>query len=100
MNWWLVYGLTISLWSLVAVFLMHRIVRRMRQHVDAMHGMLTPTVLAASDMWDKLTPEQIRTLHPHTVDVGNGVPSWRVVQEAINHAKDKIETTNPKSEEP
>lgn len=48
----------------------------MRKHVRATHQACTVLALAASNMWDALTPEQIRTLHPNTVEVGNGVPPW------------------------
>lgn len=90
MNPWLAYGLAISAWSLVAVFLMARNVRNMRKHVNTMHGIVTTTVIASANMWDELTPEQIRRLHPHTVDVANGLPRWSEIREAIDHEHERM----------
>lgn len=73
---------------MASVLIMARACKRMRMHVQAVDVVAHHIGFAASDMWDKLTPEQIRTLHPNTVDVGNGLPTWRAIREGIDHAKE------------
>lgn len=80
MPWWVsLYGVCISVLCVASVAMMARSVRQMRKHVEAMHAVVTFATFAASDMWDKLTPEQIRQLHPSTVEVGNGLPTWDTI---------------------
>lgn len=86
-NWWPVYGTAVSLSCAVSVVFMAKAIHRMRKHVDAMHNMVFPTVFAAAQMWDTLTPEQIRTLHPMTVEVANGLPPWSHIAERIPHER-------------
>lgn len=75
-NWWVVYGLFMSVISLANVWSMgRRLKQRTRQYIAACHA-INVLSLAASNMWDTLTPEQVRTLHPQTVEVGNGVMRW------------------------
>ena len=84
MPWWVsLYGVCISALSTAAVIAMARSCRLMRKSVMAMHVVTNHMAIAASDMWDKLTPEQIRQLHPNTVDVGNGLPTWDTISEAM-----------------
>ena len=90
MPWWLsLYGVTISLLCVASVAMMARSVRAMRKYVDLMSAMTTHISVAASDMWDKLTPEQIRQLHPNTVDVGNGLPTWDTISEAMKSTTER-----------
>ena len=84
MPWWVsLYGVCITALSTLSVIAMARSCRLMRRYCDQMSAVTTHVSLAASDMWDKLTPEQIRQLHPNTVDVGNGLPTWDTFSEAM-----------------
>jgi hypothetical protein len=95
-HWIVVYGLVVSLGSMGAVLLMSRMMRTMRREMGVMHQMLMTTVFAASNMWDTLTPEQIRSLHRNTVEIGNGVPPWSELQEAFDQMsfQMKVERTD------
>ena len=95
-TWVAVYGVAVSLSSVVAVLLMGRITKRQRQAINAMHQVMMATALGASNMWDVLTPEQIRSLHPNTVEVGNGLPKWDEVGEMLDqlHFKMRSGTVN------
>ena len=84
MNWWPVYGTFVSLMSMGAVVIMVRTTRQQARAIRALHIGMQHMVIAASNMWDTLTPEQIRTLHPATIEVGNGVPPWDVVTQLMH----------------
>lgn len=84
MNWWPVYGTFVSVMSIGAVLIMARTVRTMRKACDNMHRVVFNMTMATSNMWDTLTPEQIRTLHPGTVEMGNAVPPWDEIRKATN----------------
>lgn len=86
-TWVVVYGVAVSLSSMGAVLMMGRITKRQRREMAMMHKALLTAVCGASNMWDTLTPEQIRSLHPNTVEVANGLPPWREVQEWFNDAR-------------
>lgn len=93
MPWWVsLYGVCISLLSVGAVMMMATSIRRMRREVERIHGLAFHIGLAASEMWDTLTPEQIRQLHPYTVEVGNGLPPWREVSEAMKSTQESEST--------
>ena len=57
--------------------------RTMRKANRNMQAVVQGLVVASSNMWDTMTPEQIRTLHPITVQVGNDVPPWELLKEAM-----------------
>lgn len=80
MNPWVIYGLAISLSCGASVLIMGRSQRRLHRACVMMQHTVTVTVFAASEMWDTLTPDQIRTLHPTTVEVGNRVPPWSEIE--------------------
>lgn len=79
--WASIYTVTMSALSMGAVLYMGRITKRQRQQMNAMRSVMMATVCGASNMWDTLTPEQIRSLHPNTVEVGNGLPKWGELME-------------------
>ncbi len=81
--WVSVYGIAISIVSMGAVLMMGQITKRQRKLLAKQHDVLMSTVIGAANMWDTLTPEQIRTLHPFTVEVANRLPSWAEVQETL-----------------
>lgn len=79
--WVAIYAIAVSVTSMGAVLMVSRITKRQRRMLHVQHDAVMVTVCAARNMWDTLTPEQIRSLHPNTVEVGNGLPPWDVVLE-------------------
>lgn len=75
-TWVAVYGIAVSLCSMGAVLMMGRMMKAQRRVIRGQQQVLLTTVCGAANMWDTLTPEQIRSLHPNTVEVGNGLPPW------------------------
>lgn len=74
----------LAAWASVA--LMAYTVHKLRKQLVAMSAAITALMFAAANMWSALTPEQIRGLHPRTVDIGNHGPSWDEIQGFIRQA--------------
>lgn len=94
--WAILYGTFITTMCVMSIFYMRHALILTREQATMIQQALSATVIAAANMWDTLTPEQIRTLHPRTVDVANGLPSWREIQETIREAQEAWE----RSQEP
>ena len=75
--------MVISVMSIGAVLMMGHACKTYRQRIATMEHATAVLVIAAANMWDTLTPEQIRTLHRDTVAVANGVPSWDEIRKTL-----------------
>ena len=89
--WAVLYGTFITTMCVVSILYMRHALVLTRTQATMMQHALTATAIAAANMWDTLTPEQIRTLHPRTVDVANGLPSWDHIQETLRDAREAWE---------
>lgn len=97
---WRFYGLAISLCSLASVLMMARANRQMRRNTHDLQRAFNHITIAAANMWDTLTPEQIRSLHPSTVAVGNNVPSWDYYQRMMHEVANEMKEPNQQDKEP